>query len=49
MINITLTDTSNNKFYSYLKGWERALRVYEEEFGIRQNKQRPVVKIQAGK
>jgi hypothetical protein len=33
MINITLNNTTNNLFYSYLKGWERALLAYEEEFG----------------
>lgn len=30
-MNIILLDNSNTLFSSYLKGWERALKTYEEE------------------
>lgn len=30
-MNIILLDNSNTLFSSYLKGWERALKIYEEE------------------
>lgn len=33
-MNITLLDNSNTLFSSYLRGWERALKIYEEELGI---------------
>ncbi|EMR01604.1 hypothetical protein ADICEAN_03257 [Cesiribacter andamanensis AMV16] len=30
-MNFILLDNSNTLFSSYLKGWERALKIYEEE------------------
>lgn len=30
-MNIILSDNSNTLFSSYLKGWEQALRTFEEE------------------
>lgn len=32
-MNIILLDNSNTLFSSYIKGWERALKIYEEEWG----------------
>lgn len=34
-MNIILSDNSNTLFSSYLKGWEQALRTFEEEAGFR--------------
>lgn len=31
-MNIILLDNSNTLFSSYLKGWERAIKAYEEEY-----------------
>lgn len=31
-MNIILLDNSNTLFSSYLKGWEMAIKAYEEEF-----------------
>jgi hypothetical protein len=33
-MNFILLDNSKTLFSSYLKGWERALKTYEEELGI---------------
>lgn len=32
-MGINLSDNSNTLFSSYLKGWETALKIYEEENG----------------
>ena len=37
-MGITLSDNSNSQFSSYLKGWETALKIYEEENGDKNRK-----------
>ncbi len=37
-MGITLADNSNTLFSSYLKGWETALKIYEEENGVKNRK-----------
>lgn len=33
-MNFILLDNSNTLFSSYVKGWERAIKAYEEELGL---------------
>ncbi len=40
-MNIILLDNSNTLFSSYIKGWEMAVKAYEEEFEGNCKKYRP--------
>lgn len=37
-MGVTLSDNSNTLYSSYLKGWETALKIYEEENGEKNQK-----------